>query len=284
MWKTDQEIADEYLRDGQLPHMFCPGCGIGITLNNSLRAIDELGWDKNDMAWVSGIGCSSRVPSYVDADAMHTTHGRALAFATGIKVANPDQKVVVFAGDGDMAGIGGNHLIHAIRRNIDINVILINNFIYGMTGGQTAPTTPSGSKSSTAPFGNVEHPFDISELATSAGASYVARWTVNTPQMIKDSVKKGFSKKGFSLIEVMSPCPVSFGRRNEQPTAVDIMEWYKENTTQDEDEADEKILVGEFVDKELEEYTDELRKLKKRESLEGIEIPNPEQETERMEE
>lgn len=268
MTKTDEEIADKYLRNGKLPHMFCPGCGIGIALNNTLRGIDNLGWDKNDMAWVSGIGCSSRVPSYVDSDGMHTTHGRALAFATGIKVANPDQEIVVFAGDGDMAGIGGNHLIHAIRRNIDINVILINNFTYGMTGGQTAPTTPSGSKSSTAPFGNVEHPFDISELASSAGASYVARWTVNTPQMIQDSVEKGFSKNGFSLIEVMSPCPVSFGRRNEKPTAVDMMEWYKEKTTQEENPSDDKIKVGEFVDKDLTEFTEELSKLKEEVSLE----------------
>lgn len=273
MWKTDKEISDKYIRDGKLPHMFCPGCGIGIALNNTLRGIDELGWDKNNMAWVSGIGCSSRVPSYVDSDAMHTTHGRALAFATGIKVANPNMNLVVFAGDGDMAGIGGNHLIHAIRRNIDINVILINNFIYGMTGGQTAPTTPSGDESSTDPYGNVENPFDISELASSAGASYVARWTVNSPQQIQNSVKKGFNKKGFSLIEVMSPCPVSYGRRNEKPNSLDIMDWYKENTTQKEEESDNKILIGEFVDKELEEFTDKLRDLKEEQKLDKVDLP-----------
>lgn len=233
--KTAQELNKKYLRDGMWPTIFCNGCGVGVVLEYTLWALEELGWDMNKVVFVSGIGCSSRLPGYIKADGLHTTHGRALAFATGIKAANPDLKVIIFTGDGDCAGIGGNHFIHAARRNIDISVIMINNFIYGMTGGQLAPTAPLGSIATTAPYGNIEPPFDICNLAKALGANYVARWTVSHPYQPIKSVKAALQKKGFSLVEFLSPCPTAYGRRNKLADIQKLWEWYDNNTILIED-------------------------------------------------
>lgn len=269
--KSSYEIRDKYLRKDMLPTIFCPGCGIGSVLQFTLRAIEELGWSQDDVVWVSGIGCSSRVPGYVNFDGLHTTHGRALAFATGIKMANPGLKVIVFAGDGDIAAIGGNHFIHAVRRNLDVTVILINNFTYGMTGGQVAPTTLKGLRGTTAPYGSFENPFDIAQLAVASGANYVARWTIfNYVQGIK-SIKKALQKKGFTLVEFLSPCPISFGRRNRMKTAPELIKWYQQITVpigkaknMPPEELEGKIVIGEFVDRDRPSLEEEYEMLKKR--------------------
>jgi len=205
----------KYLRKEALPTALCPGCGGGTVLNAFANAIDQLKIDPRDLVVVSGIGCSAWIASpYFLADTLHTTHGRAIAFATGVKVGLPDKYVVVISGDGDLASIGGNHLIHAARRNVDITVILVNNFIYGMTGGQVAPTTPFGAITTTTPYRNIEHPLKVAETVAAAGASYVARWTTAHVYQLIESIKKALMTKGFSLVEVISQCPVQFGRRN----------------------------------------------------------------------
>jgi 2-oxoglutarate ferredoxin oxidoreductase subunit beta len=224
------QIRKKYLRDGMLPTIFCNGCGHGNSIDYTLWALEELGISMDDVALASGIGCSSRIPGYVNADGLHTTHGRAIAFATGIKAANPDLHVIVFTGDGDGTGIGGNHFIHAARRNIDMTVILLNNFIYGMTGGQVAPTAPKGSIATTAPYGNIEGAFNICELAQALGAAYVARWPVFYPFQPIKSIKEGLSTEGFSLIELMSPCPTAYGRRNKLGKIDALWKWYEDNT------------------------------------------------------
>ena len=270
-FRLSYEIRDKYLRKDMLPTIFCSGCGIGSVLQYTLRAIDELGWSKDEVVWVSGIGCSSRVPGYVDFDGLHTTHGRALAFATGIKMANPNLKVIAFMGDGDTAAIGGNHFIHAIRRNLDVTVILINNFTYGMTGGQVAPTTLKGLRGTTAPYGSFENPFDIAELAVAAGANYVARWTVFNYIQGINSIKKALQKKGFSLVEFLSPCPISFGRRNRMKTAPELIKWYNKITVpiskaknMSPEELKDKIVIGEFVDRDRPSLDEEYEEYKKR--------------------
>ncbi len=229
------ELREKYLRDGMLPTIFCNGCGHGNSLDYVFWAIEELGIDMDDVALASGIGCSSRIPGYVSADGLHTTHGRAIAFATGIKAANPDLHVIVFTGDGDATGIGGNHFIHAARRNIDMTVILLNNFIYGMTGGQLAPTAPKGSIATTAPYGNIEHAFNISELTQALGAAYVARWPVFYPYQPIKSIKDALSTPGFGLVELMSPCPTAYGRRNKLGKIDALWTWYEDNTMLMED-------------------------------------------------
>lgn len=238
--KTAEELNKKYLREGMWPTIFCNGCGIGVVLEYTLWAIEELGLDMDKVVFASGIGCSSRLPGYVNADGLHTTHGRAIAFATGIKAANPDLHIIVFTGDGDCAGIGGNHFIHAARRNIDMTVIMVNNFIYGMTGGQLAPTAPLGSIATTAPYGNIEHPFDICGLACALGANYVARWGVSHPYQPIKSVKEGLQKKGFSLLEFLAPCPTAYGRRNKLGDIKKHWAWYDDNTILIEDY--EKIM------------------------------------------
>lgn len=217
-----------YLRSQYIPHIWCPGCGHGIILKAILRAINRLQMDKDQIAFVSGIGCSSRAVGYVDFNTLHTTHGRALAFATGIKIARPKLHVIVVSGDGDALAIGGNHFIHACRRNIDMTLIVFNNYIYGMTGGQYSPTTPVDSIASTAPYGAIEPPFDVCNLAIAAGATYVARGTAfNTIQLDK-YVEQGILNPGFSVIEAMSQCPTYYGRKNKQRTPVDSLRWQKE--------------------------------------------------------
>ena len=245
----------KYMRPQVKKTTFCPGCGAGIITQALLRAIDELGLAMDDFVFVSGIGCSAWIPSpLLNVDTLHTTHGRPIAFATGVKMGLPNKRVVVVSGDGDLSAIGGNHLIHAARRNIDMTVILVNNSIYGMTGGQTAPTTPYGMTTITSPYGNAEHEFDISTLVKSAGASYVARWTTYHPRQMTKSIKKGIEKKGFAMIEAITQCPVQFGRVSKQGSAVNMLKHYKQNgiriekaAKMDAAELEGKIVEGEFV-------------------------------------
>ncbi|MEO0259527.1 MAG: 2-oxoacid:ferredoxin oxidoreductase subunit beta [candidate division WOR-3 bacterium] len=253
---------EEYFRKERLPHIWCSGCGLGIAMSSLLYAIKELEIPREKIAIVSGIGCSGRVAGYVRVDSYHTTHGRPIAFATGLKIARPDLNVIVFSGDGDIAAIGGNHLIHAARRNMDITVICVNNFNYGMTGGQFGPTTPLEAITTTTPYGNFEYPFNLPHLAASSGATFVARWTVLHAYQLRQSIKKALSRKGFNFIEVISPCPTGFGRPNKIGDAIDEMRYYKENSVIrngiDPKEAElsfrGKIVVGEFVEIEKPSY------------------------------
>ena len=242
-------IAKKYIREETLPFIFCPGCGHGIVVNSFIRVIDKLGIKQDEMACVSGIGCSSWSPVYLKFDALHTLHGRALAQAEGLKAISPDKKVVVFTGDGDCAGIGGNHLIHAAKRNVDITVIMMSNYIYGMTGGQRAPTTPYGAITKTSPLGNEEHPFDMYKLVTGAGATFFARASVTHPLLLDKAIEAGMKHKGFSFIEVLSPCPTTAGRNIFNfKTPTEMYDWYEQQVAvlkQGETEAaDGKIGLG----------------------------------------
>ncbi len=258
----------KYLREDRLPHIFCPGCGNGIVMNTFFKALEGSEVEFDDVAMVSGIGCSSRIPGYVKCDSLHTTHGRALPFATGLKVSNPELDVVVFTGDGDAASIGGNHLIHAARKNINLTVICLNNNIYGMTGGQISPTSPKGSFGTTAPYGSNDAPFNLSELVKAAGATYVARWTTTHPVQLSNAIKKALNNNGFSFIEVVTQCPTYYGRKNKLKTPTMMFNFLKENSVNlrraekmDEEELQGKIIVGEFVNKTEPEYTDNLAEL-----------------------
>jgi 2-oxoglutarate ferredoxin oxidoreductase subunit beta len=268
MDKTNQNRFMKYLRTDRLPNIFCAGCGNGIVMNTFFNAIELAEIDFDNLALVSGIGCSSRVPGYIKCDSLHTTHGRPITFATGLKLANPELDVVVFTGDGDAAAIGGNHLIHGARRNIDLTVICINNSIYGMTGGQISPTSPTGSYGSTAPFGAIEKPFNLSELTKAAGASYVSRWTTAHPVQLSNAIKKGLLNKGFSFIEVISQCPTYFGRKNRMKTAVSMMQYMKDESilkrkadTLTAAELEGKLIVGEFQNQKEDEFTEKICKL-----------------------
>ena len=257
-----ENTVESYLRMERMPHIWCPGCGIGTTVNCFAHALETSGLDLDKVAVVSGIGCTGRVAGYVNLDSFHTTHGRAIPFATGLKLANPELKVVVYSGDGDLTAIGGNHFIHAARRNLDLTVILVNNFIYGMTGGQVAPTTPLTATASTAPYGNFEQPFNLPYLAESSGAVYVARWTAFHVRHLTKSIKEALAKKGFSFIEVLAPCPTLYSRRNNLGDGLDQMVYYQENseicngadTKSIPLEFQGKIVVGKFVDKERPTY------------------------------
>ncbi len=258
----------KYLREKMIPHIWCEGCGNGIILNCFSRAIDELKIDLNKIVVVSGIGCIGRLSGYTNTDSYHTTHGRAIAFATGAKLANPELKVVIISGDGDLFAIGGNHFIHAARRNIDLQVICANNFNYGMTGGQYGPTTPLDAWTTTTPYGNIEHPFNLVHLAAASGAVYVSRWTTLHVRRLTESIKKALQKVGFSFIEVITPCPEIYGRRNKMGTGIDMMNWFKKASevqhNYDPAEADitpERIIVGEFVDIEKPSYERLLREM-----------------------
>ncbi len=220
----------DYIRQRFFPHIWCPGCGHGIVLGSLLRAIHELELDKNEIVMTSGIGCSSRISGYVDFHSLHTIHGRALSFATGVKLSKPGLKAIVPMGDGDALAIGGNHFIHAARRNIDITAIVMNNRIYGMTGGQFSPLSGAGKKATTAPYSTIDRDFDIADLAKSAGATFVARSTVFHANECKDLIKKGISHKGFSVVEILTQCPTYYGRKNKEGDAVQMMEGYKTNT------------------------------------------------------
>jgi 2-oxoglutarate ferredoxin oxidoreductase subunit beta len=250
------------LRMDRMPHIWCPGCGIGTTVNSFIRALQTSDLDLDKVAIVSGIGCTGRVAGYINLDSFHTTHGRAIPFATGLKLANPELKVIVYSGDGDLTAIGGNHFIHAARRNVDMTVILVNNMIYGMTGGQVAPTTPLGAVASTTPYGNFEQTFNLPFLAESCGAVYVARWTSYHVRHLTKSIKEALSKKGFSFIEILAPCPTLYSRRNKIGDGLDQMAYYKEKS-EIKNGADTKtvgvdfqgkVIVGKFVDRERQPY------------------------------
>jgi 2-oxoglutarate ferredoxin oxidoreductase subunit beta len=252
------------LRVDRLPHIWCPGCGIGVSVAGFIGALSEAGVDVDKLVVVSGIGCTGRVAGYMSCDSFHTTHGRAIPFALGLHLGNPELEVVVFSGDGDLTAIGGNHLIHAARRNVDITVFCVNNFTYGMTGGQGGPTTQEGARTSTTPYGSIEYPFNLPLLLASAGATYVARWTVLDMGRLRRSMVEALHHKGFSFVEIVSPCPVYYGRRNRLGEAVDELRYYRENTVVENlaplealDLAlNEKIVVGKFVEKERPTFMD----------------------------
>ncbi|HEX7501437.1 MAG TPA: 2-oxoacid:ferredoxin oxidoreductase subunit beta [Polyangia bacterium] len=253
-----------YLRQDRIPHIWCPSCGIGTTVNCFTRALTESGMDLDQIAIVSGIGCTGRVAGYMNLDSFHTTHGRAIPFATGLKLANPKLKVVVYSGDGDLTAIGGNHFLHAARRNMDLMVVCVNNFTYGMTGGQVAPTTPIGAKQTTMPYGNYEQPFNLPFLADACGAVYVARWTVFHVRQLAKAMLEGLRKKGFVFIEALSPCPTLYSRRNKLGDGIDELKHYKQKSVvkhgADTKEVgltfDGEIVVGKFVDRERPTWLD----------------------------
>jgi 2-oxoglutarate ferredoxin oxidoreductase subunit beta len=258
----------EYVRERFMPHIWCPGCGHGIVMNNLIRAIDELGLKKNDIVMVTGIGCSARISGYLDFHTLHTLHGRALAFATGVKLARPELTLLVPMGDGDALAIGGNHFIHAARRNIDMTAIIMNNSVYGMTGGQFSPLSGVGRMATTAPFGNIYEAFDIAELAKGAGASFVARTTTYHVTTMKELFMKAILHKGFSVVEVLSQCPTYFGRKNRMGSAVDMLNHYKTSTTpvgSGKKEKDPTLIErGIFVQQERPEYCAEYEKIVER--------------------
>ncbi len=243
----------KYFRENRLPHIWCPGCGHGTATGALVRAIAKLKLDKNKVVVVSGIGCSSRAPGYLDFDTLHTAHGRALAFATGIKLSRPELKVIVMTGDGDCTAIGGNHFIHAARRNIDITTIVMNNNIYGMTSGQYSPMTPKGMMGTTAPYGNVERSFDLAKLAIAAGATYVARATAYHAVLLEDLIGKALLNKGFSVVEAITQCPTYMGRKNKIGSAVDMLNWFKDSAVNVKAAAvlPPEKLVGKFLIGEL---------------------------------
>ena len=265
----DKEGVYKYLRtDKKFPPIWCPGCGNGIVLGSTLRAVDAIGLDANQVAVVSGIGCSGRASTYVDFNTLHTTHGRALTFATGLKLARPEMTVLVVMGDGDALAIGGNHFIHSARRNIDITAIIYNNYIYGMTGGQISPTTPPQMIASTARAGNIEAAFDVVKLAEASGASFVARGTSFHINQLDELMEKAIRKKGFSVVDVITQCPPIYGRYNRQGSPTNMMKWQEEHALKleeaeglSEEEVKDKFLTGVFVDEERPEYCEEYERL-----------------------
>jgi 2-oxoglutarate ferredoxin oxidoreductase subunit beta len=255
---------DVFLRPGRIPHIWCPGCGLGIALTAFVKALQKTKLNLDKTCVVSGIGCTGRVAGYLNVDSYHTTHGRPIPFATGLHLANPELKVIVFSGDGDIFAIGGNHFIHAARRNMDMLVICVNNFNYGMTGGQSGPTTPLGALTTTTPYGNYEQPFNLPYLAQASGATYVARWTTFHVYAMRNCMAEALLKRGFRFIEVISPCPTGFGRPNNIGSGLDQMRYYKEHSVVqhgiDPKEADlvmgGSIIVGKFVDHDRPTFLD----------------------------
>jgi 2-oxoglutarate ferredoxin oxidoreductase subunit beta len=263
-WFESSETLQELRKNKKFPTIWCSGCGIGIVMGALIRAIDHLGLDNDKVALVAGIGCTARMPVYMDFNTLHTTHGRALAFATGLKIARPDMKVIAIMGDGDAVAIGGNHFIHAARRNLGITALVVNNAIYGMTGGQYSPTTPLGGRATTAPYGNVESPFPICDLAIAAGAPYVARSTVYHALELDKFLAEAIAKDGFSVVEAVSYCHTTFGRMNRLGTAADMLRSLKDNSIAksaldrlpaEEQAANTKIVRGKFIDTERLQYT-----------------------------
>jgi len=260
----EKNPIEGFLRMDRIPHIWCPGCGIGTVVTSFAEAVKKSRLKLDDLAVVSGIGCTGRVAGYVKVDSFHTTHGRAVPFATGLKLANPKLKVVVFSGDGDIVGIGGNHFIHAARRNMDILVICVNNFNYAMTGGQVAATTPIDANASTAPYGNFEFPFSLPYLAEAAGATYVARWTALHLRRVTKSIQEALSRRGFSFIEVITPCVTLYARRNRLGDGLNLLRYYYDKSeiqhgadTRTLDISYQgKLIVGKFVDKEKPTFLD----------------------------
>jgi 2-oxoglutarate ferredoxin oxidoreductase subunit beta len=269
-------LVEKYMRMGHLPHIWCAGCGNGILMRNVVQAIDNLELDSDKVVIVSGIGCSSRAAGYLNFNTIHTTHGRAIPFATGIKLAKPELEVIVVTGDGDCSAIGGNHLIHAARRNIGLTVVVFNNSIYGMTGGQYSPTTPRNGASSTSPYGNLDRYFDLAALALGAGASYAARGDVYHVQQTTALIQRGILHKGFSIIDCASICPTYYGRKNKKGDAVEMLRWQKENAVTQEgagpaSEADlrGKLIIGLLAHTNYPEFTAEYQKMIDRLAREG---------------
>jgi|YNPNPStandDraft_1061719.scaffolds.fasta_scaffold00784_11 2-oxoglutarate ferredoxin oxidoreductase subunit beta len=260
--KGERHPFDALLREDRIPHIWCPGCGLGVALTCFLSALLQTDFDLDKVVVVSGIGCAGRVAGYVRLDSFHTTHGRAIPFATGLKLANPELKVVVFSGDGDLIAIGGNHFIHAARRNLDMTVICVNNLNYGMTGGQVAPTTPVAARTTTSPYGNYEPPFNLPYLATASGAVYVARWTTLQVRQLERSLLEALNKRGFTFVEIISPCPTLYGRANRLGSGLDMMRYFREKSVirhgADPREADiylgGPIVVGNFVNLDRPSY------------------------------
>ncbi len=268
LMKKPEHPLNDLIRKDRIPHIWCPGCGIGTVFSSCLTSMKNSGLDLNKFAMVSGIGCSGRAAGYLKLDSFHTTHGRAIPFATGLKLANTDLNVIVFSGDGDLFAIGGNHFIHAARRNMDITVICVNNFIYGMTGGQVAATTPRNALSTTTPFGNPESPFNLPLLAYASGATYVARWTMLHVRDLTESIGEALSRKGFSFIEIISPCPINYGRRNKKPP-MEILKMYQENTiiknnanpAELDIDFERGVILGKFLDMDRPTYTENYDKI-----------------------
>jgi 2-oxoglutarate ferredoxin oxidoreductase subunit beta len=261
-------LVEQYFRQRTLPHIWCPGCGNGILLRDVAQAIANLGLDQDEVCIFSGIGCSSRAAGYLDFNTMHTTHGRAIAFATGLKLAKPQLTVIVLTGDGDACAIGGNHLIHAARRNIDLTVVVFNNSIYGMTGGQYSPTTPSGEMGTTAPYGNIDRVFNLPEVARAAGATYTARGTVYHVPLTVKLIENAVKNKGFSLVECVTDCPTYYGRKNRKGEAVAMLKWQKENAVDvkaaarmDQVALQGKLVIGELSHDPQPELTAEYQKI-----------------------
>ena len=272
MKKEDRALEknpiEDILRMDRIPHIWCPGCGIGTVVTSFAEAVRKGQHDLDKISVVSGIGCTGRVAGYTRLDSFHTTHGRAIPFATGLKLAKPDTKVVVFSGDGDLSGIGGNHLIHAARRNMDLTVICVNNFNYAMTGGQVAATTPVDANASTAPYGNYEYSFSLPYLTEAAGATYVARWTALHLRRVTKSIQEALNKPGFSFIEVIAPCVTLYARRNRLGDGLNLLKYYYDNS-EIQHGADTrtlgisfqgKLIVGKFVDKEKPTFLDAMNK------------------------
>jgi 2-oxoglutarate ferredoxin oxidoreductase subunit beta len=247
----------EFLRTRFMPHIWCPGCGHGIVLGALLRAVERMALERNNVVMVSGIGCSSRIEGYADFHTLHTLHGRALAFATGVKLARPELTILVPMGDGDALAIGGNHFIHAARRNIDLTAIIMNNQTYGMTGGQSSPMAGCGEYATTSPFGNLDAPFDAVQLATAAGATFVARSTTYHVQELSRILEQAIWHRGFSVVEVLSQCPSYYGRKNNKGEAVEMLKWYRDNTisVSATGDTDGKTRIGVFLDIDKPEYT-----------------------------
>jgi 2-oxoglutarate ferredoxin oxidoreductase subunit beta len=255
---------EKLLRMDRIPHIWCPTCGLGTTVTALAVALEQLQLDLNKVAIVSGIGCTGRVAGYMKLDSFHTTHGRPIPFAFGLHIARPDMKIIVFSGDGDLISIGGNHFIHTARRNANITVICVNNFIYAMTGGQVAPTTPITAHTATSPHGCYEHPFNLPLLAASSGATYVARWTALHVRRMTTALKEAISKRGFSFVEIIAPCSTLYARLNKLGTGLDLMKFYHDNSVikhganlnEIEIDYQSKITVGKFVDIEKPTYID----------------------------
>jgi 2-oxoglutarate ferredoxin oxidoreductase subunit beta len=268
--EAESHPKDHLLRTDRLPHIWCPTCGIGTAVSCFVTAIEQTGLPEDDFAVVSGIGCTGRVAGYVKLDSFHTTHGRAIPFAVGLHLAKPDMKVIVFSGDGDLMSIGGNHFLHTARRNLNITIICVNNFIYGMTGGQLAPTTPLTAKTSTSPYGSLDYAMNIPYIAAACGATYVARWTVLHIKRLTRAMKEAIMKPGFSVVEVIAPCSTLYARKNRLGTGTDLLQYYHDNTEIDHD-ADMKnidlnfqgkIVCGKFLDIDKPTYYEKIEKYK----------------------
>jgi 2-oxoglutarate ferredoxin oxidoreductase subunit beta len=269
-----QHPKDTYLRSERLPHIWCPGCGLGIVLKSYLDAVLKSDIPLDNHVLISGIGCTARLPGYANFDSYHTTHGRAIAFATGMKIANPGLKVTIISGDGDLFNIGGNHIIHAARRNMDLLVICVNNFNYGMTGGQHGSTTPTGARTSSTPFGNAEPTFNLPYMMSALGASYVARWTTLHVRQLVNSIQNAMKVKGFAFIEILSPCPPNFGKYNSFSDGLAEMDHYRNYSIVDNNaklegigidiSSKKPIVLGDFLNKQRESYLESEQRLIKR--------------------